>query len=578
MAIMIPPYIHKDVSSDAERKIFGLLEKEEVLSEWHCFHSLGLARHQTKKYGEIDFLLMGREGIICLEVKGGGLKREKGLWTFVDRYGRETTKSEGPFRQASQAMFSLREDLKNKFGTGIKSVSFGYGVLFPDIRFKKDSPEWENKLIYDVNDRLNPFVKYVERLLLYWKERDKIRKEPLDSSLLEKLKNYLRGDFEVLVPLWKRLEDTEEQIIKLTENQYKALDRMAANPRVLFRGPAGTGKTLLALEQAKRMAARGKRVLLLCYNSFLGRKIESETAKITDQNLITAETVHGFFYKSIQKGSFIQEFKKAIEGKEPKEIFNYLYPSYFVKSLNMGSVTKFDCLIIDEGQDFLAEPIIQALDFLLDNGLENGRWYIFYDSNNQGELYHNFDETLLAKLKNFGAAEYYLDVNCRNTKPIAIQTAVVSGFPMADALIQQGEKVRYLWYDNLGHQKEQIESLLRGFLENGLSAEDITIIYPGGYDEVKKSLLEMKVRALVKELNTKNIAKLERRTIFLSSIQAFKGLENKVVVIAGIDKIEGEWINTLNYVGMSRAKELLCLFLDKRNQKKFEEKVERFIK
>ncbi len=152
MAIMIPPYIHKDVSSEAERKIFRMLEKEEILSGWLCFHSLGLARHQTKKYGEIDFVLMGKDGIICLEVKGGGVKREKGLWTFMDRYGRETTKSEGPFRQAASAMFSLRDDLRNKFGSAINSISLCYGVLFPDIRFKEESPEWENQLIYDVND------------------------------------------------------------------------------------------------------------------------------------------------------------------------------------------------------------------------------------------------------------------------------------------------------------------------------------------------------------------------------------------------------------------------------------------
>lgn len=578
MPIMIPPYVHKDVLSDAERKIFSLLEKEKALSDWHCFHSLGLARHVTKKFGEIDFLLVGSRGIICLEVKGGGLRREKGLWTFVDRYGRETTKSEGPFRQASTAMFSLRSDLKNKFGNAINSVLFGYGVLFPDIRFKKESLEWENDLIYDVNDRLSPFSEYFERLLLHWKKHDKNKEYPLGSDLLNKITDYLRGDFEILVPLWKRIEDTEDEIIKLTANQYRALDRMAVNQRVVFQGPAGTGKTLLALEQTRRISAAGKKVLFLCFNVFLARKIEAEVAKFADPNLVTVDTVHGFFYKGIEKGSFAQELKEASEGKAAKEIFNHLYPSYFVKSLASSPINKFDCLIIDEGQDFLAEPIVQALDFVLDGGFEGGRWYIFYDSNNQGELYHNFDERLLVKLKHFGAPEYCLDVNCRNTYLIAVQTAVVSGFPMADALIKQGEKVRYFWYDDSSHLKKQIESFLGDILEKGLKSEEITVLYPGGYEEIRSLLLQLNVKVSVRELNTNNIFRPEGKTIYLSSIQAFKGLENKVVVIAGIDKIEGDWINTLNYVGMSRAKDLLCLFLDRRIQEKFENKVQIFTK
>ena len=58
MAEMIPPYIHKDIKSTAEKKIFELIKKDSLLSECICFHSLGIARHQNKIYGEIDFFLL----------------------------------------------------------------------------------------------------------------------------------------------------------------------------------------------------------------------------------------------------------------------------------------------------------------------------------------------------------------------------------------------------------------------------------------------------------------------------------------------------------------------------------------
>ena len=49
-------------------------------------------------------------------------------------------------------------------------------------------------------------------------------------------------------------------------------------PRVEIRGGAGSGKTWLAVEKARRLAAEGKRVALMCYSrglaEFLTRRVE----------------------------------------------------------------------------------------------------------------------------------------------------------------------------------------------------------------------------------------------------------------------------------------------------------------
>jgi hypothetical protein len=103
MAEMIPPYIYKDIKSVAERKIFELIKKDSLLSECTCFHSLGLARHQNKIYGEIDFVLLSEGGIFCLEVKRGGIKREKDVWVFRTDTVRSTIKE-----MARLANFLLR--------------------------------------------------------------------------------------------------------------------------------------------------------------------------------------------------------------------------------------------------------------------------------------------------------------------------------------------------------------------------------------------------------------------------------------------------------------------------------------
>ncbi len=162
MAKMIPFYISSEVTSAAERKIFELLHDSEELSAYTCLHSLGLSRHSRKRQGEIDFVLVGNNTIICLEIKGGRVTRKEGVWIFKDRYGQENRKTEGPFVQASTAMYSLKKDLEAKFGPN-HNYLFGYGVVFPDIEFTSQSPEWDNAIVYDLKDSSKPIDKYINR-------------------------------------------------------------------------------------------------------------------------------------------------------------------------------------------------------------------------------------------------------------------------------------------------------------------------------------------------------------------------------------------------------------------------------
>lgn len=59
-----------------------------------------------------------------------------------------------------------------------------------------------------------------------------------------------------------QLHNASEALIALTKEQYRCLDQLDDNPRCLIQGPAGTGKTLLAIEEVKKSVARGERVAL----------------------------------------------------------------------------------------------------------------------------------------------------------------------------------------------------------------------------------------------------------------------------------------------------------------------------
>lgn len=58
--------------------------------------------------------------------------------------------------------------------------------------------------------------------------------------------------------------------MRLTQEQYDALDAIQDNGGFVVKGLAGTGKTFLVMEAARRAVAEGKRTLVLCFNRLLG--------------------------------------------------------------------------------------------------------------------------------------------------------------------------------------------------------------------------------------------------------------------------------------------------------------------
>ena len=76
------------------------------------------------------------------------------------------------------------------------------------------------------------------------------------------------------------------EIRQFTEQQFGALEKMDTNKRVIFDGPAGTGKTVLALEAARRGHAAGRRVLLMCFNNALAAWLREQAAGVAEATTI----------------------------------------------------------------------------------------------------------------------------------------------------------------------------------------------------------------------------------------------------------------------------------------------------
>ena len=85
MARMVPDR-PATTSSAAEVAVFERI-RDELTAEWIALHSVGMTIHDSKPWAEIDFVLIGPPGVFCLEVKGGVIAREGGVWYTTPQHG-----------------------------------------------------------------------------------------------------------------------------------------------------------------------------------------------------------------------------------------------------------------------------------------------------------------------------------------------------------------------------------------------------------------------------------------------------------------------------------------------------------
>ena len=553
---MIPPYISPDINSNAEKRVFEWFRQCEGTEEWIVLHSLGVSKHIDLIYGEIDFLVLAPEtGVFVLEVKGGRVKRQEGIWYFTDKYGNTTKKTKGPFEQASTAMFSIIDALKKKYGreSNVSRLIYGYGVMFPDIIFDDDGIDINKWQVFDKNDDTN--VKYfIKRLSKNYSTQiiEKYNVSPKeifpDKKTIKNILVYLRGDFDKLVSFQVTLNETETAQKKLTAEQFGCLDALEDNPRCLIQGPAGTGKTILAIEDTIRSLSNGKNVALFCYNNLLGDYLKHFF--ITNNKYgqpYYAGTFHSFMFKTIKES----DIEIDNHDFQNDEFWDTKVPLSFLKAINIKPV-KIDKIIIDESQDLLKDTYLDIFDNILIKGFDRGSWSLYGDFSRQS-LYINISYNSMIELieRKTSFINYKLYMNCRNTFQICEEIQHISGF--SDQKYSKntinGMPVSYFTWRNENEQIEKVELLLAKLLKKeNVKPETITILSSHRVEESIISKINIKIR---------KYSTISDNYLSFCTIHSFKGLENSIIILTDIDSYSD---NRLLYVGLSRARAVLYVF------------------
>jgi hypothetical protein len=323
------------LSSQAEAKVYRAL-RDKLPQEYVVFFQVGWILHREEeqaKDGETDFLVCHPDqGYLCIEVKGGGIgfDASTGEWFSVDRHQHKHPIN-NPISQALKAKYSIRSKLNEhprRRDLGLGNVLRGHAVFFPDVGDANalTRPDMPAALIGSARSLQDP-QSWIDGAFAYWGNH-----AGSFTAIGRRGVNVVREIFArsfVVTPLVaSRLADQEARRLVLTKDQLRVLDFLRSHRRVAVSGGAGTGKTVLALEKARRLASEGFKTLLTCYNRQLADHLSSLCA---GTNNLDVMSFHQLCYRQVEKVKHASGRDLVAEAKvtTPEKISTtYNYPMH----------------------------------------------------------------------------------------------------------------------------------------------------------------------------------------------------------------------------------------------------------
>lgn len=557
MVQLIPDSLAPEIKSPVERRLFIEFRNHRTDKKYVVLHSLGIAEHTNHVFGEIDFVILCNEGVLCLEVKGGQVARENGLWKFTNRFGRISQKREGPFQQVQGNMQSLRQCMARRLDNHdpLACCQYASAVAMPDCRFEATGagidviPEIlvDAKQPWDLDSLTSQAFGYWRRIC---QEKHGFEGGRLTDAEIDRLANLLRGDFRFVPSMKDAVERAEKELCALTAEQYEALEALRDNPRMMISGVAGAGKTMIAMEQARRACLEGRSVLYLCFNHNIAQYVQYQFEK--ENICVEAVTLHSFMMRAC-------DIKWSSE--RSRDFFEKELPAAFMAA---EDVPTYSLVVIDEGQDLLTATYLECINRIVQNGLKQGRWAIYYDPNQN--IFNSYDQldAMINKLQQeTNVTSWKLYKNCRNTKQIVDANILMTNIPNQGTPRVFGPQVEYESYEGKENERQKINAVIRKIKDSGAMGNDFIILSRYTLTNPKNGLGADGLDESLGTLKTTGaLWKAKEDEIRFSTISSFKGLESKIVIMIDVDRFSDEDTRLLNYVAASRACAMLYVLYD----------------
>lgn len=572
MAHMIPPQPKDFDDKSDEGIVFEALKK--LPDDYYVFHNVivnGVVDNDLIER-EIDFMIVNRRyGILCLEAKNG---------QFIQYYDRAWHYSSGkpmshggPYNQASSAKHAFKRLLKAHANSDVRDIYYNckmfHAVWF--FKMKKEAFKLQNSKGLP-EDAVMELTMFLEDMVDPTPAIEKIFKLniPIDEDR-DAVTNFTDESFQllldsVLCPMFHLTPSPsskgvliEDSMNQLLYEQYRLLDFLEDQESAVINGAAGTGKTMLAVEKARRNSIDEEKVLFLCYNRLLCDHLNNTHKKNPSKA----------YRKQFANVDFMTISQLAKEKTGNYKDFDGLM-EWLMECCDEPDQFGYKHVIVDEGQDFglidasidakEAEANCSILDLLQEAAAEvGGSFYLFYDKYQMIQGGESIEYKIPDCISN-SDCRLSLHYNCRNTKEIA-QTSVT---PLKDSKNRAIKpKAACTWFEpsrpqmHITGSKKKIISIINEILDKYYEdkVENVVLLTPGkeefscvadyltqgtganeGYMVYSHNDIEYKVTTCIK----------------------FKGLEADAIVMIDLDKSSFTGYQGLEfYVGTSRAKQYL---------------------
>lgn len=298
------------------------------------------------------------------------------------------------------------------------------------------------------------------------------------------------------------------EVNKLTRQQFHALKGVFDFPNVAVIGPAGSGKTLVAIWRLKALVGDGRRAIYVCFNKYLAEWLRASNPELAEH----IHSMHRMFMAMIgSRGPGAGETDEFFASVLPNMVFDH--------ASSLEESVRYDAIIVDEGQD-LGELSELALREMLKRS--GGQWVLFADE--RQNLYQSGSERSVT-----ADVVFRLHHNCRNTERVNAATNKYCNHKIESIPeIARGVVPLIECPGGVQAQAQAVWRLCRDMRALG----SIAVLSPV---RLENSVMNTMRRGHGLDLSTELESLGRPDTVFFSTIKAFKGIEAAVVIVADVD-------------------------------------------